>query len=549
MPLIDGKYEIISEQQLGPEQTLFEATAPDGAGVRIVWYELSSPQEAHFEHYRRTVKRLKRSEQAAVFDVVSRPGAHYVAWRLPVDEKPTAPDEELAGALEAAGFRLEDADVRRGNRRSMLYGLAFGGTPLPRATFNAEEIVQPKVRRPVTPPAWLVTAFATLLLAGAAVGLLSAGLALRSNDELVVVPQLSGQEVNEAALRLHRLGLTVDAVPIASGEAAGIVLKSEPENGSQIRPGRTIRLTYALPPGAVTRTEVPRVVARQFPEAAAQSLAEAGLEVGTVSRIPAKQAAGLVISQSPAAGSTSFEGATVDLLLSAGPSEQMTFLPDLVGMPVEEARYLARLAGLRPERILEDEVPAGRGAAGVVLAQSLRPNQPIARDDAVLRLIVANSERNLVSTSAGLPSFVGLPLGEATELAGNLEVAIEEISYRALPEGVVDQTPSATSIGNDAVTLIVNVHPVPIPRPDAVVNIREPEPREIEFSWFVEPGIPEQEARVYATTLEGERTLVWEEEVRGGESVDGSWQTTYPGPVRFNLTLNDQGYGVELLRR
>jgi hypothetical protein len=83
MPLLDGKYEIISERALGPEQTLFEATTPEGEAVRIVWYELTPGQEPRFEEYRRTVKSLKRSERAAVYDVVSRPGAHDVAWRPP----------------------------------------------------------------------------------------------------------------------------------------------------------------------------------------------------------------------------------------------------------------------------------------------------------------------------------------------------------------------------------------------------------------------------------------------------------------------------------
>lgn len=548
MPLIDGKYEILSEQQLGPEQTLFEATAPDGAAVRIVWYELAPTQEAQFEHYRRTVKRLKRSERAAVYDVVSRPGAHYVAWRLPLDAKPAAADEELARALTSAGYRAEDADIRRDQRRATLYGLAFDGTSLPAPKSVEEEASRPRVRRqPAVPPAWLLTVTATALLVAAAIGLLTAGMALRSNDELVVVPELAGSEVNEAAALLHRLGLVVEAVPIGSAEAAGTVLNIEPGSGSQIRPGRTVRLSYALPPGAVTPTEVPRVVARQYPDEAAVILADAGLQLGTVSRIQAEQAAGLVISQSPAAGTVSFEGAQVDLLVSAGPSEQMTFVPDLVGLPVEEARYLARLAGLRPERIAEDEVPAGRGDAGQVVAQSLRPNQPIELDDAVLRLIVARPERGLASSGGGLPSFAGLTLEEARELARPLNIEVEEISDRAVPEVVVDQSPPAGSEETDSVTLVVNVYPVFIPRPKVQANIREPEPRELDFRWLVEPGIPEQVARVYATNLEGDTRLVWVEGVSGGEELEGTWRTTQTGPIRFHLTLNDQPYGAAQL--
>ena len=550
MPLIDGKYEILSEKPLGPEQTLFEATAPDGAAVRIVWYELEPSQEARFEHYRRTVKRLKRSDRAAVYDVVSRPGAHYVAWHLPLDAKAAPADEELAAELVAAGYRTEDADVRRNGRRAMLYGLAFDGTSLPRTpALDEEPERKPRSRRaaPLVPPRWTLTLAATLVLGGAAVALLLARLEQRANDRLVVMPALVGSDVNEAADLLHGLGLDVRPVPIGSGEEAGTVLNVEPGPGSQLRPGRAVRLSYALPPGAVTPTEVPRVVATQYPDDVTRILEEAGLQLGTLSRIPAEQAAGLVISQSPAAGTISFEGAQVDLLVSAGPREQMTFVPDLVGLPVEEARYLARVAGLRPERIVEDEVPAGRGDAGTVVAQSLRPNQPVDQGDAVLRLTVARPERNLASSSEGLPSFVGLTLEEARELAGQLDITVEYISDRTMPEVVVDQSPPAASEGGEELTLFVNVHPVTIPVPDVRGRIRPPEPRELGFSWFIEPGIPQQLARVYATDLEGNTRLVWLELVEGGESVEGVWRTTVTGPVRFDLTLNEQPYGIELL--
>jgi beta-lactam-binding protein with PASTA domain len=547
MPLLDGKYEIISESALGPEQTLFDATTPEGEAVRIVWYELTPEQEARFEAYRRAIKHLKRCERAAVYDVVSRPGAHYVAWRPPEGVRPANPDSELESLLTEAGFRVQDADIRRDQRRTMVYGLAFDGTPLPQVKeAGSDRPPRPAPRRPVEPPAWLVTVLVTLLLAGTAAALLRGGVAARSNDTLVVMPALIGSDVNEALRRLHGLGLEVEAAPIASERKAGTVLKLEPEAGSQLRPGRAVRVSYALPPGSVTPAEVPRVVARRYPEEAEQSLTERGLTLGSISRIPAEQAAGLVISQAPAAGTLVGQGSAIDLLVSDGPSELMTFLPDLTGMPVEEARYLARLAGLRPERIIEDEVPAARGSSGIVMAQSLRPNQPIARDDAVLRLIVARSER-APETAQGLPSFVGLSLEEARELAGSLAVEVDEMSDRALPEGVVDQSPAAATPASGELTLVVNIHPVPIPRPEPRARVRRPEPRSLEYAWLIEPGIPQQLARVYATTLEGQRTLVRVATVRGGEEIMGAWRTRYPGLVRFSLTLNDVPYGIDLL--
>lgn len=549
MPLFDGKYEIINERALSPEQTLFEATAPNGEAVRIVWYELKPEQEGRFEEYRRTVKRLKRSQRAAVYDVVSRPGAHYVAWQDPGEARPVPPDSELESALAAAGYHRNDAEVRRTRWGPVLYGLAFDGAALPQRPPAADRPAgRPVPRRPFEPQAWLVTSVVTAVLLAGSAGLVAGGWNLRSNDRLLIVPSLAGSGVNEAADRLNSLGLVAEPVPLASELPAGTVLKSEPPSGSQLRPGRSVRLAYAMPPGSVTPTEVPRVVATRYPADVEERLGGAGLRLGNVSRVPAEQAEGLVISQSPPAGSVVGEGNEVNLLVSAGPREQMTFLPELVGLPVEEARYLARVAGLSPERIIEEEVPGSRGTDGTVLAQSLRPNQPIPRSDAVLRLIVAQPERLLQAESEqGLPSFVGLDLEAARERAGRLQVRVEEISDRSLPEGVVDQSPSAGSTGAQRLALVVNLHPVPVPRPTVSARVREPEPRELRFQWFIEPGIPRQDARVYATTLEGERSLVHREVVHGGETVSGAWHTAYPGPVRFSLTLNGQPYGVEQL--
>jgi hypothetical protein len=67
--------------------------------------------------------------------------------------------------------------------------------------------------------------------------------------------------------------------------------------------------------------------------------------------------------------------------------------------------------------------------------------------------------------------------------------------------------------------------------------------REVPYLWLIEPGIPVQTAAVTAVTLEGVRTVVRTVQVRGGERVEGTWLTTYPGPVRFELTLNGEPYG------
>jgi hypothetical protein len=81
-----------------------------------------------------------------------------------------------------------------------------------------------------------------------------------------------------------------------------------------------------------------------------------------------------------------------------------------------------------------------------------------------------------------------------------------------------------------------------IPIPEVRARVREAAPREVPYAWFIEPGIPDQLAEVFATTLEGETTLVESQQVQGGDLLEGRWQTLYPGPVTFTITLNGAPY-------
>jgi len=138
----------------------------------------------------------------------------------------------------------------------------------------------------------------------------------------------------------------------------------------------------------------------------------------------------------------------------------------------------------------------------------------------------------------------GLDEPRARALAAGFDVRTEYVSHAGVPDGVVAQSLPRGAVPSDGpLVLTVNAQPVPVPRPDATVVVRVPEPRAVAYLWFVEPGIPPVVAEVTATTLEGEATLVDRRVVQGGESVEGAWSTTYPGVVRFDLTLNGEPYG------
>ena len=547
MSLLDGKYEIISQTMVGRGRTLIEATAPDGTLVRIEWFELEPVKEHAFERYRRLLKRLKREGKAAVYDVISRPGAHYVAWESAGDGLPQAHDAAIDAALQEDGFDTGSADVRRNGRTTRLYGLTWdGGTPVQQHHVEPESTPRRGAWRPALPERFAPWAVALLLMV-ASVALLAGGFLRRTNNRTVQVPDVVGQNINDAQRALARLDLKPDPTPLESSSAAGTVLSVQPAAGTALRPGRTVQLSYALPQGQLASTQVPQLVGQSYPDQVTAALQKAGLELGTIARIHASTPAGVVLAQSAPSASKLAHGQPVDVLVSLGPLPQQTFLPNLVGLSVDDARYLAGVAGLTPDQILEDKVNAPDGYPGEVLSQSLAPHLSEPVDESILRLVVQQGIPTSGQQAASVPSVVGMPLDQAEAAAAGYTVTTTTVESPLLPEGVVLQTPApGADPGDRTLALTVNVHPVPLGDPGAFATVKQPSLRHVPYAWNIQPGISQQVAMVYARPLNGQRTLVNRTTVQGGEQLQGTWLTTYPGPVTFTLELNGQPYGSPL---
>jgi beta-lactam-binding protein with PASTA domain len=546
VPLLDGKYEILAEHPLTTGVVRFDATTAEGEPVRVVWYELAAEDEPAFERYRRALRRLGREGVADVLEVVSRPGARYVAWRDEGGERTSlAADGALAARLSEVGLAPGRARVRLGNGGPRIVDLPFGAGVAPERMPAAA--APPEPRRRLAP---LSDASLSLVIAG---GLLllaalswSAGFLLRTNDRLVSVPDPGTVSVEMLGRHLAHLGLQLEPVPLASDEPAGTVLALDPAPGTALRPGRSVRVSYAVPPGRLAPATVPAVLGLHA-EVAAARLEAAGLEVGRVARVHEAAPVGVVLAQSLASGSTVGVGSEVDLIVSLGPLPETTFLPRLVGLDEDDARALASVAGLAPDQIVVERVDAAGAEPGTVLSQSLAAYRRVLLDDAVLRLLVA-SAASTPAGGEGLPNLAGLSEAAARALAPGFEVRVSYLEDSSLPSGVVWQSlrPGAER-GAGPLELTLNVRPVVIPVPTVEALVRRPQLRELPYLWYIEPGIPEQTARVTAVTLDGERRIVRVERVRGGERLEGAWRTTHPGPVRFQLTLNHQPYGEELL--
>ena len=381
----------------------------------------------------------------------------------------------------------------------------------------------------------------------ASIALLAGGFLRRTNSRTVQVPDVVGLNINDAQRALARLDLEPNPTPLESSSAAGTVLSVQPAAGTALRPGRTVQLSYALPQGQLASTQVPQLVGQSYPDQVTAALQKAGLDLGTIARIHASTPAGVVLAQSAPSASKLAHGQSVDVLISLGPLPQQTFLPNLVGLSVGDARYLAGVAGLTPDQILEDKVNAPDGYPGEVLSQSLAPHLSEPVDESILRLVVQQGAPTSGQQAASVPSVVGMPLDQAEAAAAGYTVTTTTVESPLLPEGVVLQAPApGADPGDHKLALTVNVRPVPLGDPGAFATVKQPSLRRVPYAWNIQPGISQQVAMVYARPLNGQRTLVNRTTVHGGELLQGTWLTTYPGPVTFTLELNGQPYGSPL---
>src|SRR5690606_5359006 len=138
-----------------------------------------------------------------------------------------------------------------------------------------------------------------------------------------------------------------------------------------------------------------------YPDEVNAALTAAGLTLGDVARINAAAPGGVVLAQHVSAGERVGNGASVNVLLSAGRAHELTFVPRLVGRDVDAAIALATVAGIAPGRVCVDRVTAASGAAGTGLSQSLTPHVPVPRDDAILRLVVQTGTP--IAAAGGVP--------------------------------------------------------------------------------------------------------------------------------------------------
>ena len=172
------------------------------------------------------------------------------------------------------------------------------------------------------------------------------------------VPQLAGLSRTDAERTLAALDLRAD-VATAYDEIAAkdTVISAAPSPGSEMRKRSAVVLTVSLGP---ERYAVPALVGGPRSDAEAK-LAERHLALGKVDEaFSDTAAAGVVISQDPAADSPQKRDTPVNLVVSKG--RQPIAVPNQTGQPADAAQGALEALGLkvvRGEPVNSDTVPSG----------------------------------------------------------------------------------------------------------------------------------------------------------------------------------------------
>ena len=207
----------------------------------------------------------------------------------------------------------------------------------------------------------------TKLPAGARVTLIGS-----SGPSQFVVPDVTGQELEEAEQLLNATGLLAKAVPEYSDSVrVNEVIESRPRSGTEAAQGSTVSIVVSA--GYAPR-RVPKMVDVQA-QKALNLLGRSGLGVGSIDTVYRQGAkAGNVLETSPPAGTVLTRNSAVDVVI-AGPPPTVS-VPSVEGLSQSRAEGEVVDAGLTVKLLLL-QVPRGSPDDGRVISQGVPPQTSV----------------------------------------------------------------------------------------------------------------------------------------------------------------------------
>ena len=301
---------------------------------------------------------------------------------------------------------------------------------------------------------WLLV---ILLLAGAAV----AGwyVYTQIQDELrstqVAVPNVIGLERKLAVKKIEDEGFQADVqTGVGTAEDRGKVIDQNPDGGTRIEKGSTVRILVSVGPEQV---EVPEVVGKPLDEAT-QTLANAGFRWTTKRVFSPDAPEGEVTKQNPKPGEQAEKGATIALTVSKG--QELAAVPDVLQQTRQSAESELRSAGFVPEAVLVDS----DSPQGLVVAQDPDPGTEKPKGETV-QISVSNGPQ-----TATVPDVLDQDQASAEselQAAGFKVRVVKQDTADPTQDGVVmDQSPAPglEAQPGSRITIVVGRFSEPVPR-------------------------------------------------------------------------------------
>jgi eukaryotic-like serine/threonine-protein kinase len=204
-----------------------------------------------------------------------------------------------------------------------------------------------------------------------------------NHGETIQVPNIKGMKLNEVETLLedHNLRHFVSDSSYDAGKEPFVVMLQDPAPGSRVKEGRKIYITYNMktPPNI----KMPKLIDMSVNNAQ-MVLKSFGLKLGEIREVPdlamnsvLKQ---LVNGKEIAPGAPVAKGSVVDLVVGNGVGNTEFQIPNVVGMPVDEASTLLVGAGLQLGITQYITAPNGE-PDGTVVRQ-----RPVASPGAMIRV-------------------------------------------------------------------------------------------------------------------------------------------------------------------
>ena len=157
-------------------------------------------------------------------------------------------------------------------------------------------------------------------------------LTISLGPESFEMPDVTGMEIEEARTALGQLGLVVTVEYEESNQTENTVLRQSIAGGDEVRFGDTVTLTVATAQQAIVVSDV----TGYSQENAYAVLTAQGFAVSVLENYSDTVAAGYVISQTPAGGTSQISGSTIVLYVSLGAQELPTQITEETTTPAPE---------------------------------------------------------------------------------------------------------------------------------------------------------------------------------------------------------------------